>query len=225
MDGIISHNTFDSCNFERCENGIVFECGASQNVITNSTFAVLNYGIKIQYGSGNVSSFNRFNTYGEEYVVSPITFPYSSNNSLGNVSSNDYMDSLPYSEYFPPLVTGDCDYSNSFIHSIMLDMLPDSGMLFRLPAVSGSRIMVDYSMQNSQCYRKGVLEIVPNHQFFEMLDTNDEYTFSGLVEISQVTLSVTVVQYPAQSKKMIEVWYNTDANISGVIMKYTYRIS
>lgn len=223
--GSVANNTFDACKFQSCTDGMVIDCGASQNVITNTIFETVRYGIKIAAGSGNVSSANKFYPFGNrEY--SPIIFPLGQNGALGNVSSNDYMDMPPSSQKYLPLVTGDCEYTNAFVYTLN-DSIKNTTTpveLYRLPLVSATSIIVSYTMTMTGHYRKGVLEIILDETGSNVVDIVDDFTWSG-INSSDVSYHLSKIEFDATIEpNYVSVVYTSPEPEFDASIKYTYKI-
>ena len=220
IGSLISENTVDGCNLEGCQYGIVMDGGASQNIISNNIFRVVFSGIKIANGSGNVSSANKFYRY-DTYVLPPIAFPVSPNGTLGNISTNDFMEPPIADEYFPPLVTGDCDYDFSFVyHQPMVVQITTAPVeLYRLPLPTASSVIVKYTINEPSGFRKGTLEIVIDPATDSVIDTIDECTSTGNIDLKNIVFDAVV------ASGNISVRYTSPVEIPDLTLKYTYRIS
>lgn len=178
----ILNNAFTSNTFKTMHMGFSFGQGADlstpgeqfgprNNTITDCTFEDINrQGIKVENGTGNMSSLNRFNNVGNDgsnntdAVYGHIEF-----DSIGNTSMHDVFDraqDLATTNFTYPYigeVIGKTHFTNAFTNEVAVVQTADASYvnLFRLPlsATSSYEITYLYKSTSHSRIRRGTMTI------------------------------------------------------------------
>ena len=201
----IFNNLIDDCGFKNLETGLKFgvgtgfgstgfQYGPRKNIIKNSRFESVNqYGIIVNYGTGNRSRSNTFINVGNDRSGNLYTYPQNKYeiikfNNVGNSSTQDIFDRAIdlASNYFgtrPYLaeVSGTGFVISPETHTISIGQSTSPTQAFRIPLTSTTAITVNYLYQSTayEQMRKGTLNIALD-RINDNIQFTDEFEYTGI---------------------------------------------
>ena len=195
----ILNNTFTSNSYKTMHMGVSFGQGANMtsdgeqygprnNSITDSTFEDINrQGIKVENGSGNMSSLNRFVNVGNDGADNTgAVYGHIEYDSIGNTSVHDIFDrasDLATTNYTFPYVgevIGKTSFSNVFTNEVGVVQVGSFTNLFRLPLSSTAGYDVEYLYQSTSHVRmrRGKMTIAVDKTNAN-IQMADDYEYTG----------------------------------------------
>jgi hypothetical protein len=203
--------------------------GPRNNTISNSTFqSIKKQGIKIYYGTGNLSSQNKFtsvgNNNGSNVNAAFGVVEFDSPSNLISNNSSERHTALSNNEMFakdngqadlPPYigeVNARANYVNPFTNVRLIEYTTTPTQILRLPLVQTCHLEVEYLYQstnqsiNRHRIRRGKLSILADTAYLDVnsipkIEFVDEYEYHGVGSESNYTDEDTHVIFTARVKK------------------------
>jgi hypothetical protein len=241
----INGNVFNSCTFNDMHMGVSFGQGANlssqgeqfgprNNSVTDCTFEDINrQGIKVESGSGNISSSNRFVNVGNDAGGSTnAQYGHIEFDSIGNSSVQDIFDraidlaSGNYTSAYVGEVVGQTLFTNVTTRKIGIVETSNFIELFRLPLSNkiGYEVTYIYQSSNGSRMRSGKLLIAADLAN-NKVQLVDEYEFAGTSgEDTNLEFKATLVD--SNSSSVLDSILITYKNLSSgdlATLSYSYR--